>query len=253
MNTRTTRPGPRLSRTRRRGLAALAATALLAVPVVALAAAPTAQTAPIDTSLLTDTYALISGTINPGGTASSYHFDYGTTTDYGSSNPVTSAGNGTADVPVDVSIDGLAPSTTYHFRVVAQPSTPKDAANPAAEYVYGADETFTTAPPLAVYVIGGKTAVKTNRAHVKVQGNGPVDEGCQGRLRLKGKIGGKATNLGNVGFRVPVKATKVIAVYLTPAARQALKASKSHHLLADVTAKLAGGKSEGTNKLILAG
>src|SRR4051812_7235298 len=109
MNTRTTR---------RRGLAVLAGASLLAVPVVALAATPTAQTAPADASLLTDTYALISGIVNPHGTATSYHFDYGTTTDYGSSTPVTSAGNGTADVPVDVSIDELTPSTTYHFRVV---------------------------------------------------------------------------------------------------------------------------------------
>src|SRR4051794_17985451 len=125
MNTRTTRPGPRLSRTRRRGLAVLAGTALLAVPVVALAAAPTAQTAPVDSSLLTDTYALISGTINPGGTASSYHFDYGTTTDYGSSTPVTSAGNGTADVPRDRVVHGPKPPTTLHLPVGAQPGTPQ--------------------------------------------------------------------------------------------------------------------------------
>src|SRR5689334_22124021 len=102
------------TRTSRR-LAVLAGVAVLSVPVVAFAATRTATTSAADPTLLTDTYALISGVVNPGGKASSYHFDYGTTTDYGTSTPVTSAGNGTADVPVDVSLDGLQPDTTYHF------------------------------------------------------------------------------------------------------------------------------------------
>jgi hypothetical protein len=253
MRTRTRKSTPRWSRPARRTLAVIGGTALLAAPVVALAATPTAQTAPSDASELTDTYALISGVVNPKGTATSYFFQWGPTTDYGQSTPVTSAGNGTVDVPVDVSLDGLAPSTAYHFRIVAQPSTPKDPNNPAAEYVYGADQTLTTAPSLAAFIIGGKTPVQAKRAQVKVQCDGPVDETCDGRLRLRGKVGGKPTNLGSTGFHVPVGTTKVVKVYLTPAARQAIKASKTRHLLADATAKLAGSKAAGTNKLILAG
>ena len=234
-------------------LAALAGTALLVVPVVALAATPTAQTAPADSSSLTDTYALISGVVNPKGTATSYFFQWGTTTDYGQTTPVTSAGNGTADVPVDVSLDGLTPATVYHYRIVAQPTTPKDPNNPAAEYVYGSDQQLTTAPSLAAFVSGGKTAVKANRAQIQVSCNGPVDDVCQGTVKLAGKLHGKTANFGSKRFSVPVKTTRVVQVYLTPAARQAIRASKTHHLLAAASAKLSGSKSESHNKLVLAG
>jgi hypothetical protein len=235
----------------RRTLAVLAGTALLIVPVAALAAPPTVQTSAPDTTLITDTYAVISGIVNPKGVATSYHFEWGTTDQYGTVTPTTSASNGAADVPVDVSLDTLEPNTTYHYRIVAGPSTPKDPANP--EYVYGADVAFTTAPALALFIIGGKTAVKGNRAQVQVQCDGPVDEVCVGRLHLKGSIRGKRQSLGSAGYRVAVDATKTISVYLTPAARTALKTSKTAHLLADASARTQGAKAVATNKLILAG
>ncbi|MDX6665387.1 MAG: hypothetical protein QOG68_1593 [Solirubrobacteraceae bacterium] len=221
-------------------------------PIAALAASPpTATTLPPDTSLLTDTYALISGSVNPKGSATSYFFQWGTTTDYGQTTPVTSASNGTADVPVDVSLDGLAPATTYHYRIVAGPTTPADPANPG--YVYGGDLTFTTARSLILYVTGGKTPVKSNRAQVKVQCFGPVDDVCQGRVHLKGKVGGHVQSFGSAGYQVGVGQTKAVGVFLAPAARQAIKASKTHHLGSDVSAKTTGVKAPATNKLILVG
>ncbi|MFL5846365.1 MAG: hypothetical protein ACJ762_16895 [Solirubrobacteraceae bacterium] len=238
-------------RAARRGLAAVAGIAVLAAPVVALAAAPTVATSPPDTTLLTDTYAVLSGVVNPKGAQTSYHFEWGTTTEYGQVTPTTSASNGTADVPVDVSLDELLPSTTYHYRLVAGPSTPKDPANP--EYVYGGDAQFTTAPSLALFIIGGKTAVKANRAQVSVQCDGPVDEVCEGRVHLRAKIGGKQQSIGSAGYKVAVDSTKTVAVYLAPAARKALKASKTKHLLADASAKTKGSKTPASNKLILAG
>ena len=74
--------------------------------------------------------------------------EYGTTTSYGAATPSTDAGSGTGDVAASAPLSGLAPSTTYHFRLVASNavgSTP------------GADGVFTTAaaagdggtPPLA--------------------------------------------------------------------------------------------------------
>jgi hypothetical protein len=243
-------PGPR-RKTLRHGLAAVAGAAVLIAPVVALGAAPTVTTSPPDTTLLTDTYAVLSGIVNPKGAATSYHFEWGTTTDYGQSTPTTSAGNGTADVPVDVSLDDLQPSTTYHYRLVAGPSTPANPANP--EYVYGGDITFKTARSLILYIFGGKTAVTTNRAQVKVQCYGPVDEVCKGRLHLKAKIGGKLQSIGSAGYSVPITQTKTVPVYLAPAARQAIKAAKSKHLGADAIAKTSGVKTPAQIKLILAG
>jgi hypothetical protein len=81
----------------------------------------------------------LSGTVNPEGTATTYHFEYGTTTAYGTSVPVPdgSAGSGAADVSVSQDITGLLPNTTYHFRLSAHNSGPA---------VTTVDQTFTTPP-----------------------------------------------------------------------------------------------------------
>jgi hypothetical protein len=82
------------------------------------------------------TTATLNGTVDPNGTATTYHFEYGTTTDYGLETPSQSAGSGADPVPVQATVSGLTASTVYHYRLVAGD-------------VKGADATFTTtaAPP----------------------------------------------------------------------------------------------------------
>ena len=76
---------------------ATSASALLVVAASAWAASPPkAITSAPDLTLLTDSYALLSGTVQPNGTATSYWFEWGTSTTYGNVTPTTSAGNGTA-------------------------------------------------------------------------------------------------------------------------------------------------------------
>jgi hypothetical protein len=86
----------------------------------------------------------LKGSVNPNGSATSYQFEYGTTTGYGSKIPVPEAsiGSGSADVSVAQTVTGLLPSTTYHFRLAA-----RNAGNTAAT----SDRTFLTpsAPPSA--------------------------------------------------------------------------------------------------------
>jgi hypothetical protein len=103
------------------------------------AARPTATTG--SASNVAQSSATVSGTVNPQGTDTSYHFEYGTSTSYGSSTPATSVGAGTADVPATANLTGLKSSTTYHYRVVAVSS---------AGTTNGADQTFTTTTPPAV-------------------------------------------------------------------------------------------------------
>jgi len=79
--------------------------------------------------------ATLTGTVSPNGRATSWHFDYGTTTAYGSHTASESAGSGGAAEPVSAGLAGLAPGTTYHYRLVATSS---------AGTTYGADQTFTT-------------------------------------------------------------------------------------------------------------
>jgi hypothetical protein len=85
------------------------------------------------------------GTVNPNNKETTYYFEYGTTTAYGSTSsapPGTGMGAGFGDREVRDVLTGLAPSTTYHYRLVA--------INAAGESVGASDQTFTTeAPPPA--------------------------------------------------------------------------------------------------------
>ncbi|MEX0973530.1 MAG: S8 family serine peptidase [Solirubrobacterales bacterium] len=81
--------------------------------------------------------ATVKGSVTPNGADTSYHFEYGTDTSYGTSIPAggAAAGAGTSASQVMEEITGLLPDTTYHYRVVASNSHGT---------VYGKDETFTT-------------------------------------------------------------------------------------------------------------
>jgi hypothetical protein len=68
--------------------------------------------------------ATLSAAIDPLGTGTTYHFEYGTDSSYGTSVPVPdqSAGSGSGNQVVTAHLTGLQAGATYHFRVVAQNS-----------------------------------------------------------------------------------------------------------------------------------
>jgi hypothetical protein len=106
-------------------------------------AAPTVDGAPGFASSITTTGATLNGTVNANGSQTAFHFEYGTTTAYGATAPAPDGDAGTAqgDASVSAPVTGLAPATTYHFRLVADNGTdgPQQ----------GADQTFTTASAAA--------------------------------------------------------------------------------------------------------
>ncbi len=119
---------------------AAAPLSLAAVATAATLAAPTAITGTV--SAVGGTTATLNGTVNPGGLATDWWFEYGTTTSYGSQTATTAAGSGSANVSVSKGLTGLAAATTYHYRLVAKSS---------GGTTNGADGLFTTAsPPTAV-------------------------------------------------------------------------------------------------------
>jgi hypothetical protein len=63
--------------------------------------------------------ATLTGTIDPHGVATSYHFNYGPTTSYGARTPEVEAGSADGDRLVSQEVAGLLPDTTYHVQVVA--------------------------------------------------------------------------------------------------------------------------------------
>ena len=88
---------------------------------------------------ITETGATLNGAVNPESEETSYHFEYGKTTSYGTKVPMPdeSVGSGTSNVKVSKPITGLEAGTTYHFRLVA---TNSDGVTD------GADHTLTTVP-----------------------------------------------------------------------------------------------------------
>jgi hypothetical protein len=70
-------------------------------------------------SSVTQTAATLKGTVNPEGEATSYLFEYGTSSAYGAQTPAESAGSGKKSIAVSATIAGLAPNTTYHYRLLA--------------------------------------------------------------------------------------------------------------------------------------
>ena len=93
------------------------------------------------TNLETEGDATLNGVVNPAGReVTSCQFEYGTEASYGQTAPCdVFPGSGTSPVSVSAAITGLAPGTTYHFRLVAGNAEGSN---------HGGDRTFTTlAPP----------------------------------------------------------------------------------------------------------
>lgn len=120
------------------------------------------------------------GYLDPNARTMSYHFQYGTTTSYGSTTPTRTRAAGVSTVAVAAIVGGLKPATTYHYRLVA---TNTDGAS------RGHDRTFKTAavpPPnteltqatisgrrhLATFRFAGSGGVAPLRFRCKLDGSG---------------------------------------------------------------------------------
>lgn len=103
-----------------RTLALLIVAGLVASSAAAAAstADPTAITGTV--SSVGSTSVTVGGTINPGGEATTWYVEYGTSTSYGAKTPTESLGAGASNVAVSTAITGLAPGTTHHYRLVAE-------------------------------------------------------------------------------------------------------------------------------------
>jgi hypothetical protein len=122
----------------------------------------------------TQTTAKLNATVNPnGGEVGECHFDYGTSTAYGSSAPCSPApGSGSSAVAVSSALSGLKANTSYHFRVVAT-----NAGGTSA----GTDQTLTTLPNPPTVESGAASAVKQTTAglNATVNPNGGEVSDCR--------------------------------------------------------------------------
>ena len=116
--------------------------------------------------------ATLNGTATLNGPAATAHFEYGTTTSYGTSTTPQPLGNGYYSVPLTADLSTLTPATVYHFRLVVTTGSVD---------TQGADQTFTTSnAPVAVTLAA--TTVTANAAKL----NGTINPG--------GNPGGKAAS-----------------------------------------------------------
>lgn len=110
----------------------------LALPTAAQAASPTVST--VAATSIGQTAATLRADVNPHGQATTYVFQYGTSTAYGAQTPARAAGSGTAARRVTFRLTGLTPGARYHFRVLASNGDGTTT---------GADRSFRTALPPA--------------------------------------------------------------------------------------------------------
>ena len=101
--------------------------------------------------------ATLHGTVTPNGLSTTWYFEYGTTTKYGSKTSSHSAGSGTTAQNVSSSLSTLKVATVYHYRLVASNSGGTNV---------GEDRTFETSQPPAVQTgaaqaVGADTATLT--------------------------------------------------------------------------------------------
>jgi adhesin/invasin len=171
--------------------------------------------------------ATLNGTVNPEGSAATYHFEYGTSPTYGSSTPEQPVGSDDAAHPESQAISKLRPKTTYHFRIVA---------TNAGGTTLGQDQVFTTRAPR----FGG---TRLRAATASVGGNGIATVavscprgtfgGCRGTLTLQlppphaGAVAvARRIVLGSSSFSIAAGRHKAIKVRLS---RHAMQLLRSHN------------------------
>ena len=128
---------------------------------VAATTAPTVVTGSASASM--PTTATLTGTVTPGGTSTSYWFQYGTSAGYGQQTAAATV-SGTSAVSVSRVVSGLKQDTTYAYRLVARNSHGTR---------YGAALTFTTAATACsadqASVTAAERALATQRLTVQQQ------------------------------------------------------------------------------------
>jgi hypothetical protein len=129
----------------------------ISVTTLPLLSAPIVSTG--SATNITATGMQLNGSVNPNSSATTYHFDYGTTTGYGQLTSTQNAGSGGASVPVNAVLSGLTPGTLYHFRLVATNSVGPASGSDASALTGGSSApppTVTTTPAASPTMTGAQ-------------------------------------------------------------------------------------------------
>jgi hypothetical protein len=153
--------------------------------------------------------AVVGAAVIPNGAETTYRIEYGTDTSYGSITDPASAGNGDAEKDVTATLTGLQPSTTYHYRVVAENS--KGVKN-------GLDRTFTTVASTLPTATTGPTSVLIPTGAAVSGDVNPGGEDTTYRVQYGTSTAyGAATPVESAGFGGNDVPISVVLPGLTPA------------------------------------
>jgi hypothetical protein len=104
----------------------MASAVIAALTVAASSASAAAPTlGPVSATDIQGVSAVLDGSVNPQGIATTYRFEYGTSASLAGAakTAATDAGSGSGDESARAAISGLTPNTTYYFRLVATNSS----------------------------------------------------------------------------------------------------------------------------------
>ncbi len=194
---------------------------------------PTPTVVTEEASSIAQTTGTLNATVNPnGGEVTSCEFDYGTTKAYGKSAPCSSLpGSGNSPVAVSAGIEGLAPNTTYHFRIVAT--------NPGGTSK-GEDQTFETLPNAPTVVTGAASSLTQTSAtlNATVNPNGGVVSDCKLEYGTSASYGSSVSCTPSPGSGTSPVAVSALLKELGP--------NTTYHFR--IVAKNAGGTSSGVDQ-----
>jgi hypothetical protein len=215
--------------------------------------APPTVTTGVASGLKT-TLATLGGSVVPNARATTYHFEFGATTAYGSSTAETEAGAGLGPGAASAALAHLKPGTTVHFRLVG---TNGDGTS------FGADSAFTL-PKFKIKIVGKKAKVDDKgKATVKVNCPANALTECSGSIVLKAKAGkgakksakGGGKSLGKKAkFKIKAGKTKTLKVKLSATGQAMVRDAGGAGLSATATANASDrdrNKAKATKKLKL--
>jgi hypothetical protein len=171
------------------GLLSAVMAGLMAGSALAATPAPTTNAA----SGVGVTTATLNGSIQTGGVATLWQFQYGTSTKYGKTTKANTIPAGGGTVVVSSSITGLTANKKYHFRLVVQTGT-------GTSYypivtTNGADRTFTTKKIGKVIATVTKLKIKNGATTLGLKCSSLVN--CKGKFTMTArvKVGKKHQNI----------------------------------------------------------
>lgn len=219
-----------LRTTRRPALiAACGLTMLLVLYVPAAQAASPATATTLRATFVTATSAQLNGSINTGGQATEWQFQYGRTTRYGKTTMLSAISAGLGTVSVSATILGLSPKTTYHFRVLAVTGI----GSHYLETDYGADRSFTTKPATGkLRLVSGKLAVSSGLVTVSLKCKSKL--ACHGSFSITTLAGRKAAGsiCATGSFRIPAGSTLKVQSKVSSACLALLRTAPGHRIKA---------------------